>query len=62
MAFVAEADPAKKKQLAGEMQALVLDNGFFAPLGEYVPYTAARDNVSGLVKAPVNVFWGVRKH
>lgn len=62
VAFVAESDPVKKKQLAGEMQAIVLENGFFAPLGEYVPYTAARDNVSGLVKAPVNVFWGVRKH
>ncbi len=59
--FVAEMDPAKKKQIALALQEDALSRGLFVPLGEYVPYTAMRKNVSGLVKAPVNVFWGLRK-
>lgn len=61
-AFVEEMDPAKKKQIATELQKEVLSKALFVPLGEYVPYTAMRKNVSGLVKSPVNVFWGLRKN
>lgn len=59
--FVAEMDPAKKKQIATALQEEALSQPLFVPLGEYVPYTAMRKNVSGLIKAPVNVFWGLRK-
>lgn len=60
-AFVAEMDPAKRKQIATEIQDLTLSTALFVPLGEYLPYTAIRRNITGLVKSPVNVFWGISK-
>ncbi|MBT0569764.1 ABC transporter substrate-binding protein [Curvibacter sp. CHRR-16] len=59
--FLMESDPAKKKKIATDIQEEALSQGLVVPLGEYTPYTALRKNVSGLVKAPVNVFWGLRK-
>ncbi len=62
MSFIEEMDPAKKKQIATALQEEALSKALFVPLGEYVPYTAMRKNISGLIKAPVNVFWGLRKN
>jgi len=40
----------------------VLETGILAPVGEYRPLTAVRKGVvTGLLKAPVNVFWNIRK-
>ena len=61
--FVATTDPAVRKRLAEAIQIDVYDNGLFAPLGEQKPLSVLRRGVvSGIVKAPVNVFWNIKKN
>jgi len=61
--FVATTDPAQRKRLAEEIQVVAFDSGLMAPLGEQRPQSVLRkDVVSGVVTAPVNVFWNLRKN
>jgi peptide/nickel transport system substrate-binding protein len=61
--FQAESDPAKRKQIAAEIQEEVYDANVVAPLGEFKPIVAYRKGVvSGLVQAPVAVFWNLKKN
>lgn len=61
--FVATTDPAVRKRLAEAIQIDAYDNGLFAPLGEQKPLSVLRRGVvSGIVKAPVNVFWNIKKN
>ena len=61
--FVATTDPAVRKRLAEEIQLDAYDNGLLAPLGEQTPLSVVRRGViSGIVKAPVNVFWNIKKN
>lgn len=60
--FMVTSDEAKKKELAEAIQLQVLETGILAPVGEYRPLTAVRKGVvTGLLKAPVNVFWNIKK-
>jgi peptide/nickel transport system substrate-binding protein len=62
-AFAAATDPTVRKQLAGEIQARAMETGLFAPLGETNNLSVVRRGVvSGVVLAPVNVFWNIRKN
>ncbi len=61
--FVATTDPAQRKRLAEQIQVEAFDSGLLAPLGETKPLSVVRKGVvSGVVTAPVNVFWNLRKN
>ncbi|MFG1357344.1 ABC transporter substrate-binding protein [Xanthobacter pseudotagetidis] len=60
--FLFAADDAERKKLAEQIQLQVFDGAIFAPVGESTPLTAVRKNhVSGVVKAPITVFWNIEK-
>lgn len=62
-AFMVETDAAKKKALATDIQKQVFETGILAPVGEYKQFTAYRTGVvDGVVKAPVPVFWNLKKN
>lgn len=60
--FLASMDENKRTELAHQIQLQVFETGVYVPLGESQNYTAVRKGVvSGLVNAPVSVFWNVKK-
>jgi peptide/nickel transport system substrate-binding protein len=59
--FARATDEGKKKALAEAIQARAFEIGTHAPLGEYVNPLAARQNVSGWVIGPGDIYWNVRK-
>ncbi|HYD75045.1 ABC transporter substrate-binding protein [Ramlibacter sp.] len=62
-AFTASTDAAERKRLAAEIQERALETGLFAPLGETNNLTVIRRGVvSGVLLAPVNVFWNIKKN
>jgi peptide/nickel transport system substrate-binding protein len=60
--FARATGEAKKKALAGEIQARAFEIGTHAPLGEYINPLAARKNVSGWVIGPGDIYWNVKKN
>lgn len=61
-AFVGATDAAVRKRLAGEIQARAMETGLFAPLGETNNLSVVRrGEVEGVLLAPVNVFWNIKK-
>ncbi len=61
--FLAASDEPTRKELAAAIQQRVFHTGIFAPIGEYKPQRAYRKGVvSGAVRAPVSVFWNLKKH
>jgi peptide/nickel transport system substrate-binding protein len=58
--FVA-ADEASAKAALGRMNAAAVDGGLYAPTGFFKGFQAWRKNVSGVVAAPMPLFWGVAK-
>lgn len=60
--FVKTSDPAERKKIAEGIQLRVMLSGVYGMLGEAKPMVALRSNVSGLVPAPVSVFWGLSKN
>ncbi|MCA1325098.1 ABC transporter substrate-binding protein [Herbaspirillum sp. alder98] len=60
--FLATMDEGQRKQLAEQIQEQNFAGSIVGPIGEYKPLTAYRKGVvSGLVSAPVNVFWNLKK-
>ena len=59
--FVGTSYLAKRKELAEGIQLRVMDSGVYGMLGEAKPIIALRKNISGLVEAPISVFWGLKK-
>jgi peptide/nickel transport system substrate-binding protein len=57
--WVRATDPARRKQLADEIQRIALDEVAYVPWGEYVLPTAFRKNVQGILKFIAPVFWNV---
>jgi peptide/nickel transport system substrate-binding protein len=60
-AFARESDPAKQKQIAEQVQLRAAQYGTHIPLGQYYAAFALRNNVEGVLEAPVAVFWNVTK-
>ncbi|MGH6861031.1 MAG: ABC transporter substrate-binding protein [Phyllobacterium sp.] len=56
-----EADPAKQKEIAEEMQKRAYDQVFYIPLGTYNQYVALRPEIKDYVNSPVVILWGVGK-
>ena len=60
-AFAREANPAKQKQLAAQIQERAMDTVVYIPIGQYLQHRAIRANVSGFIPAPVPFFWNLEK-
>ncbi|HSU05525.1 MAG TPA: ABC transporter substrate-binding protein [Acetobacteraceae bacterium] len=54
-------DPAERKQLDAAIQVEAFELVPFVPLGQYLPPAAWRNNLKGLLKGAIPVFWNVSK-
>jgi peptide/nickel transport system substrate-binding protein len=60
--FVETVDAAQRRDLAAKIQLRALESGVLAPIGAVKAPTAVRRGViSGLLKAPLVVYWNVKK-
>lgn len=59
--FAVEPDSAKQKILAEAYQKRLWDVIPFVPLAQYTQPVPHRKNVTGLLKAPIQVFWNIDK-
>ena len=59
--WYAAADLAAEKSAMAALNKASFDNVTYAPTGFFLLYQAWRTSVSGVVKAPFPVFWGVQK-
>jgi peptide/nickel transport system substrate-binding protein len=60
-AWYAAPDLDAEKKIAPPLNKAAMDDVVFIPTGFFEIYQAWRKNVSGIVKAPFPVFWGVTK-
>jgi len=61
-AFIREADPEKQKALGYAISDRVIDQAFYAPVGQYKAFGAYRkDRLSGWLPGPVPVVWNISK-
>jgi peptide/nickel transport system substrate-binding protein len=51
----------QEKTIARRLNRLAVDHVLYAPLGVMMQHDAWRKNVSGIVQAPLPLFWGVSK-
>jgi peptide/nickel transport system substrate-binding protein len=56
---VRATDQPRRKQLAEEVQKIVLDEVTYVPWGEYLSPTAHRKSVTGILKFIAPLFWNV---
>ena len=61
-AFAFETDSAKQKALAEQVQGRAMEIVTYVPIGQYQEPQAWRDNVTGVIKSPVLVFWNMKKN
>ncbi len=59
--WYAAPDLAAEKAAMGALNRASMENVTYAPTGFFLGYQAWRKNISGVVKAPFPVFWGVQK-
>ena len=61
-AFMRETDPEKQKALGYAISDRVIDQAFYAPVGQYKAFGAYRkDRLSGWLPGPVPVVWNISK-
>jgi peptide/nickel transport system substrate-binding protein len=51
----------EEKAIARRLNGLAVDHVLYAPLGVFLRPHAWRKTVSGIVQAPLPLFWGVSK-
>jgi peptide/nickel transport system substrate-binding protein len=59
--FAAETDPVKQKALAEQYHKRLWEVIPVIPLGQYTQPVPHRKNVSGIIKAPLQVWWNIDK-
>ncbi|MFC4278361.1 ABC transporter substrate-binding protein [Achromobacter aloeverae] len=59
--YAQAADAAERKQIAARIQKLAIDEGVVAPLGQFQIPAAYSTRLTGIVAAPVTVFWNLKK-
>jgi peptide/nickel transport system substrate-binding protein len=59
--WIDSTDEAELKRLDRQIQARAFETVPFIPLGQYLPPSAWRRNLTGILKGPVPVFWNVSK-
>lgn len=57
--FARATDPEKQMAIVEELQAELYDFVPYIPTGQYYQPTAYRENVSGVLEAPVPFFWNI---
>ncbi len=60
-AFASTTDAAEQKQLANQIQARANELVTYIPIGQYTTPIAYRDNIEGVIQAPVPFFWNIKK-
>ncbi len=60
-AWMDSNDESEKKRLDTQIQTRAFETVPFIPLGQYLPPSAWRNNLSGILKGAVPVFWNVSK-
>jgi len=60
--FMREADPARQRAVADQVQARVMEIGTVAHLGQFLNPQARRKTITGGMDAPVTVFWNLEKN
>jgi peptide/nickel transport system substrate-binding protein len=61
-AFIRESDPIKQKEIGDAISDRLVDQGFYAPVGQYKAFGAYRkDRLSGWLAGPVPVLWNIAK-
>jgi len=60
--FARETDPAKQKAITEAIQERATKMTSHINLGQWYQPQATRANVSGLLTAPVSVFWNIEKN
>jgi peptide/nickel transport system substrate-binding protein len=59
--FARESDPAKQKAIADAVQVREAESPTYINVGQYHQPFAMRKSVSGVIVAPVTIFWNVEK-
>ncbi len=59
--FAKEADPAKQKQIAIDLQKYWVDHPTHVHLGEWYQPIALRTDIDGMMVAPATVFWNMSR-
>jgi len=58
-AFARETNPERQRELSDAIQARAIEVVTHGNFGTWFNPVAYRDNVSGLIKSPVQFFWNV---
>ena len=59
--WINATEPSVRNDLARQIQVQSLTSLPYVPLGSYLPSTAHRANITGLIRSPFPLFWNVRK-
>jgi peptide/nickel transport system substrate-binding protein len=59
--WIDSADAAQRQKIAEDFQREAMAFVPFIPLGQYIPATGYRRNISGLLRGPAPVFWNAEK-
>jgi peptide/nickel transport system substrate-binding protein len=57
--WIRATDPARRKQIADQVQVLAYDEVPYVPWGQYTQPTAYRKNVRGVLTFPASLYWNV---
>ena len=60
-AWMGSTDETERKRLDAEIQLRAFEMVPFIPLGQYLPPSAWRSTVSGILQGAIPVFWNVTK-
>ena len=55
------SDPAKRQKLADEIQTRAYELVFYLPTGQFQNVSAVRNNISGVIIAPVMLLYNIEK-
>lgn len=59
--FARTSNAAEQRKLAEEIQHAVIDEGVVVPMGQFFVPGAYRTTLTGVLDAPVSVFWNMKK-
>lgn len=60
-AYLVASSLDEQKKIASQIQKIAYDDGFYYNAGEFQSVAAWRSDVTDLQKAPITIFWGVKK-
>ena len=60
-AWFAASDDAQRRDFADQIQRRAFETVPFIPTGEYVTRRAFRQNLAGVIEAPIPLFWNIEK-